>query len=339
MSTSLVSDFFVPEVALEYARQAFVTSMDFFNQAFASGEGAVVSVVDPEALTEGGQFIQTPILKRISSLVSRRDLTSVAGITGLKLEGTQGRAALVNKKVGHVEYTPDAEWLSKLQPGQISQEVGQQAGEESASAIQSSVLNAISGAIDAVAASAHTHSVWAAAVRTNLSPSLLQAGRMLLGDFLSRIGLWVLRSESFSDLFLDAIGRSYDAVGGMALRGDPATNTLGKPFAMLDNAILTTADAGFDKYHTLGLGAGVAKVRIVRPLTFYPEVQYINTEQVTRHIRADFDYMVEIPNFAFDASTPNPTDANLADSTKWTPVYGSHKEFAAVKITHNYSGN
>lgn len=341
MSTTLISDLYTPTVALEYARQAFSTSLELMGNAMGPGQEAPIQLVNPGDLTNGGVYLDSPVYTRISSLVTKRDRTSVAGITGLKLAGVNEKGVLMSKKVGHVEYTPDAEFLSKARPGDISREVGLQAGEAAAAQIQSSVINALIGALAAMTTTAHTSTIWAAGARTNLTPSALVGALQLMGDFQSKIKHWLMRSEGSTDLFSDAIGRGYQGVGDQALQGDRSRNTLGRGFSVVDDAILTVADAGFDKYITIGLGQMSVRVMIVRPLFFYEEVQYVNTEQVTRHIRADFDFLIQIPGFEYDSATAgaNPTDTVLSTSTSWLPRYTSAKEVPIVNIIHNYSGN
>ncbi len=338
MATTLLSDLYTPTVAMEYARQSFSTSLELFNNAM--GGNNPIEIVNPGDFAEGGVAIDVPVFKRIASLITRRDLTSVGAITGLKLDGTNDQGVLCSKKVGHVEYATDAEWLSKAKKGDISREVGIQAGEGAMAVIQSAVISALIGAVGAMTSSLHTSTVWATGARTNLSPSVLVGGLQLMGDFQQKIIHWLMRSESQTDLFVDAIGRSYDAVGGAALQGDRARNTIGRGFSIVDDSNLTVADGGFDKYLTLGLGKGAIRVIIARPLMFYDELQYVNTEQVTRHIRGDFDFLLQVPGFKFDASgQANPSDATLATTGNWTPNYSSHKEVGIVKIVHNYSGN
>ena len=76
---------------------------------------------------------------------------------------------------------------------------------------------------------------------------------------------------------------------------------------------------------------------ITRPLFFYPEVQYVNTETVTRHIRGDFDFLVQIPGFGYNSANggANPSTTVLATANSWTPNYAYAKEVQIVSATHN----
>ena len=338
---TLPADLFIPEVCFEYARQAFTTSLEMLQNLMGPSLDNPIQLVTPGDAAEGGQYVQQPVFKRIASLITKRDLTSFAAVDGLKLEGVNDQGVLISKKVGPVFYTPDAEYISKASPGQISAEFGKQAGENAVSQLQTSIINAIIGALSAMTQTAHTSTSWATDARTNLSPTVLTNALYLMGDFSGKIKHWVMRSESERDLFTDAQGRSYAGVGNLALAGNRNTNDLGLGHSVIDNAILTVADSGFDKYITVGLGPVAVRVFITRPLFFYPEVQYVNTEVVSRHMRGDMDYIIQIPGFAYVNGTggANPTDAVLSTTSSWTPNYSSHKEVLMVNAVHNYSGN
>ena len=340
---TLPGDLFVPEVALQYARQAFTSSLELIQNVFSSDPNSPIQIVNPGALTEGGQYLQAPTFKRISSLVSRRDLTSFAANDLLKLTGVNDIGVLVNCKVGPLGYTPDAEYLSKASPGDISAEIGKQAGEQSLYQMQTMVISAVMGALSAMTQTLHTLNVYTlnsgAGAKNLLTPGVLTRTLALMGDMQAKIRHWLMHSQVEVDMFTDAQGRSFTGVGDVALAGNRNTNTLGRGHSVVDDANLAVAGTGsnYTTYTSLGFGTACAKIFITRPLFFYPEVQYVNTETVTRHIRGDFDFLIQIPGFGYTSSNggANPSATVLGTTNSWTPNYTSAKEVQIVSVTHN----
>lgn len=347
MAVTNPSDLFIPEVCLDYSRQAFTQSLQLYNGLMGpAGRGAPIEIVDEPMFDVQGQYIQRPVFKRIGSgLVARRDVTSNSTVTPVNLTGDNDIGVKINRRIGPVDVTKDAARLSKATPEEISAEIGKQAGEELALNVQTSVINALVGIVGGVTASANTYTAWSATSRTNLSPSVLNATLNLMGDYREtfRKGAKILtRSECVLDLANDGIGRSYTNVGDRALQGVLGVNTLGmgEP-VVVDAAPLTVPDAGFDKYYTLLLGAGAMQIYFPLPLTIYPLFQILDQEQVLDRWRADFDFALSTNGAKWDVSNggANPTDASLATTTNWDATFTRHQEVKILQAIHNYSGN
>jgi hypothetical protein len=345
MAVTIPTDLFIPEVATEYSRQAFVQSLEAYGLMGSAGSGAPIEMMNDPVFNVEGQYIQRPVFKRMgSSLVTRRDLTSTSAVTPLELLGDNEIGVKVHRKIGPVDITVDAARLSRATPEEISAELGKQFGEELALNAQETFLNALNGIADGMTSTAHTSTVWAAAIRTNLSPDVINGGLNKMGDkreAFRRGARMILRSESVQDLFVDSMGRSYDAVGGQSLNNGTLANSLGIPPVTVDSAALTVTDAGFDKYITLLVGPGALQVWWTLPMTIYPMFQVIDTEQVINRWRADADFAIGTHGAKYDTANGgvNPTDGTLATGSNWDPVYSNHREVPIVKIVHNYSGN
>lgn len=345
MSVTNPSDLFIPEVCNEYARQAFMTSLEFMNLC-VGGDNAPVQIMNDPVFAMEGQYLQRPVFKRMSDPVARRDITSNSSLTPGKLNGTNEIAVKVHRRLGPTDVSLDTARLTKANADQISQEIGQQYGEYLAANFQHTMIAAALGIIGGMTSTVHTSTVWAAAARTNLSPDLLNTGLQLMADQRDRFvreAVIVTRSESMKDLFTDAIGRPLPDVGGRAIgSGAMNTNTFGMPYAMVDDSLLTTADDGFDKYTTLLLGKGFMQVWFTLPLTMYPVFgPILDQEQVIIRIRGDADMAIGTHGAQYDTANggANPSDATIATVTNWDPVYSSHKEVRGVSLVHNYSGN
>lgn len=342
MAVTTASDLFVPEVANRYMRQAFVQKLALFEKFMGPGAELPIQIVNDPVFAIEGEYLKTPAFKRISSLVTRRDLTSVASVTPLELTGTTEQGVKLSRKIGPVDISRDAALFSRATGDEIMAEIGRQAGEQLAVNLQTSTLATLRGITAGMTTTAHTLSVWDAAARTNMSASLLSRGKALLGDNRGDIKYGIMHSDVWHDLFLEAQGKGYDMVGGRALGGAEGTNHLGLDLGNVDDTYLTTADAGYDKYHTLLMGSGVIKVQFIRPLMVYPIFQTIDTEQVIDRWRADADYAINnAAGMTWDSGNigANPTDANLAAAGSWDAVYTSHKEVKLVELVSNSSLN
>lgn len=346
MAITNASDLFVPQVAMRYARQQFVQSIELLSKMMGPSDMSPIQICNDPVWSSEGQTMERPLFARIgASLVTRRDITSNASVTPVKMTGVDETAVKLNRKIGPVDVSVDATRLSRATPEEFSMELGKQAGEEIALNMQTSIIAASMGAIAAMTATAHTSTVWAAGVRTNLSPSVLNGGLNLEGDFRERFrrtATMLFHSSVLQDLAGDAIGRGYQGVGDQALRGALMTNTLGMDWAMVDdNTYLHTTGGGFDHFYTLLLAAGFAQLWFTLPITIYPILQVLDQQQVVHRWRADFDFALGFHGMQYNvgAGGNNPTDGSLNSSANWTPVYSNHKEVKAVEIVHNYSGS
>lgn len=337
MADTLASDLFIPEVAQSYARQAFSESLGMMR--FVGGPGSPIEMIGDPVFAQEGQYLERPVFKRIASLGTRRDLTSVSTATDLELTGGNEKAVKVHKKLGPVSYSLDAERVSRAAPGNISMEVGKQFGEFAGQLVRDTLLNAVRGAIAAMTSTLHTVDVWNASARTNLSTALLNRLRYTMSDKSKAGWVTIMRPEAGRDLIDELIGRGTN-LGDAAVLDGILQRQLGMSIEEVAAAALTTADAGFDKAHTLLLGPGAVQIGFSLPLTIYPEFQDISKEQVLMRARADFDYWVGIRGMAYNsgAGGANPTDATLLSSANWSVVYSDAREVNLAEGVHNAAG-
>lgn len=338
--TSLPSDFTpIPQVMLPYMQQAFVArSLAAGAVVGGVGSGAAFEQVGDMGVAAGGQYVEGPIFKRTLS-GNRRDITSVSALTADKVEGANNKGVVLSRRTNLVAFS-EATNLAGLSNEAISAVLATELGEVVFDTLLTTLIKACIGAIEAVSTT-HVKTVWNASTRTNLSPTVLDSGRAILGDRRSVVTNLIARSESMLDMRTDAIGRSFDSVGGVALRGGEGTNLLGINRVMeRDEAGLTVADAGYDKYISLLLSSGFLQFGFARS----PVVEFdrdITLENKRTLWRADWDIVIRIPSMAYDSADggANPTDTALATSTNWIDNTTSHKEVGGIEIVHNYSGN
>jgi hypothetical protein len=339
-AVTLPSDLVIPELAGAYLGAEFVKSLAAWQNLMGPGDDMPIKSVNFGFQQRGGEYIQQPVFSQISGLVSRRDVTSAAAIDTLKIVAVNERGVILRGKIGPVSFTPDASGIAGIAPGSIEREIGNQGAAQLAEHVQSAILYALRSAIANMTTDAHTHSVWATGTRTNLSTALLAAGRAKMADRADKIKAWIMRSESHYDLFTNNLAYGVDNIAGVVARGGPLA-TLGLPYHVVDHAGLTAADSGYDKYYTIGIGAGAVEVE-VQAIRFYPAQLILDKETVEIQVRGDFDFALRVKGMQYDSTNggANPAVATtLATESNWDPVYGDHREVPAILIEHNYSGN
>jgi hypothetical protein len=347
MAVTLPSDFFLPQLALQYMRQGFYESLQPMQRLVSQTDMKAPICLVNDPTMEVSQYVQGPTFARMGTgSVSLRDITSNSAPPPIKITAVNDIGVKCHRKAGPFEWTLDAARLAGLgnddmtRAAAVTQEIATQVGEYLGLNVQRSLIAALRGMVEGMTAAAHTSTVWANNSRTNISPGLLNAGLNLMGDARDSITHWLFRSETLQDLYSDAIGRSYSNVGDRALMGNQDTNTLGRVRAITDDPNLIATPGGFNKYFTIGMGAQQVYLYFTQPLTMYAPYVATDRETVTIRLRWDFDFEIRGRGLAWNtgAGGANPTDAALVTSSNWTPTYTTHKEVRLVELVHNYSG-
>lgn len=336
MAETTQTDLLIPEVCANYSRQAFVEVLDLLQWIGAPGSGAPIELMNDPVFASEGEYFRMPVFKRITSLGSRRDLTSVSTVTNLELTGGDEKAVKVNKKLGPVAYSLDAGRMTRASAEEISAEIGKQFGEYTGLMLRDSLISAIRGAVAAMTSTLHTKDVWSATVRTNMTRSLVNAIKSLFGDSREKMKYCLMRSESMQDLVDEYLSAGVTGIADVATRDGIVMQTLGLALSMCDSSVLTTADAGFDKARAIVMGPGAVRCGFSTPLTVYPPYLDTSTEQVLVRARADVDYWIGIRGMGWN-STANPTDSTLSTSGSWSVVYSDAREVLLGELIHNAS--
>ena len=121
-----------------------------------------------------------------------------------------------------------------------------------------------------------------------------------------------------------------------------AVATLNKPYEVVDSAALTVADGGFDKYYSIGMGAGAVFLDVLSaPIVAPPQI--VNNAEVPYMVtRVDMDFAIAIKGVAWDSANggANPAVATtLATTSNWDPTYDDHRQVKLVVAEHNASTN
>lgn len=337
---TLPSDLFIPEACQEYMGYEFYSSLgvlDSLTSLGPLGDRAPIRVKGFDVLRAGGQFVDSPVFKPISGLVTRRNYASGGdAVDTLKLESRNDRGVALRCKIGPVALTRDAGIISKANQGMLEQEIARQAARAIREYVQDAVILAWRTVVRDMTSTLHSLDVWNASSRTNLSTALLQRLNQTMADRQDAITGYLMRSDAHYDLFAEQDGK------GVSL--DPATTgdirTLKRAWAMVDNSYLTTADAGFNKTHILAGGEGGIELEFTNLIMFPPEIR-LDQESVNIILRGDCDFNLRVPGFAFSNSIANPvvgtSSSQLGHADSWAPTYSDHRECKLAELTCNSS--
>lgn len=337
----------LPQIYLVHARQAFVArSLELLGRMIGQGSylpettsGGVgmpfIQINDP-IFANGGQFIDRATFVR-SLNINRRDITSNAGIIENKITGINNKGVVMNRRSDLMAFTDDV-YIQGFSAEEISQELGKQAGEQVADDLCSTIIATLIGAVEAFTTTTHISTVWSDTVPVNLSPSLIDKGRFVLGDRYDALTHVLVHSAAHQDMRTDATQRSYTGVGNLALAGVDTTNYQGLIPTKRDDTLLVTTEAHHNLVKTFLLGAQVLEFGFYRPVTM-ETIRAINRETKTTQARWDYDLWVRCTARAYNDSAggANPSNTTLSSSSNWTDSTSSHKELAAVELQHNAS--
>jgi hypothetical protein len=264
-----------------------------------------------------GQYEQESFFKAIgSTLVSRRDPTSTADATALKLVQGELVGVKINRKIGPVDVTNDAFRKIQLPSDQFSLVLGRQTGPEVQVDYANTAITAIAAALRGQA-SLVTDKVTGDGAKT-LRHTYLANALAKFGDKASMIVAWVMHSKVYYDLLAQAILDNVFNVAGVAVAN--GTNlSLGRPVIITDSASLYEASASSNtSYITLGLTADAVVIEESEEREIASRL-ITGKENLYQEIQGEHAFNLRVKGFAWDRTNgqANPTNAAIGTSTNW----------------------
>jgi len=292
-------------------------------RAFDAASAGAIRIVSAR---KRGNYEQESFLKKVSALVTRRDITSVSAATDTGLVTDELVRVKINRKIGPVAETLDAWRKIGQDPATMSFLLGQQAAPDIQADYLNSAIRAVRAAITAVTALNFDGTAGV------LSFASLIAGLALFGDKATSIVCWLMHSKPFFDLFSDGITNyKIDTVGGfMLVTGTPVS--LGRPIVVTDSAALITTGSP-NQYHTLGLVADAVTVTESEERVIESDL-VTGLENLVMRVQGEYAFNVGVKGAQWDmtAGGVNPTDAALVTSTNWDKVATDNKSCAGIRI-------
>lgn len=336
MATGKASDFKVYQDQFRGGViETLTQSSNVFNQA--SNGALMLSTV-----SHRGDYAYESFLKNISSLVSRRDATSVSDATSLKLEMEEFISVKLNRMVGPVDQTLDA--FRKVRMNADSDEaLSFLIGTQVAKSMEVEMVNTLLRSIRAALAnqSGATYTVPSSGTITS---GALNNGMAKMGDAFNRIVAWVMHSAVYFDLVGHQISptNNGDNIAGIVVQGGtPAT--FGKPVIVTDSTALIVDESASsvstpdNVYHTLGLVAGAGMIENSEEEAMEFDLVTGKNNLIAR-LQGEYAYNVGVKGFKWNTATgANPLDTALGTGSNWQTAFASDKDRAGVVIRSRVS--
>lgn len=295
---------------------------DAFN---AASQGCIVM----SQVSRKGDYSQAAFFKNTSGLVTRRDLTSVSGVTDLAVQQDELVSVKINRKIGPVAQTLDA--FKKIQAQAGPEQMDFLLGTQVAKDMQVDQLNA---GIRACRAALNNQSDVKYTVPSSGTITTLSLVDALakFGDAANRVGLWVMHSKVFFNLVKEQIVANIYGVAGAAV-ASATPITLNRPVLVVDSPALavTSGSPAVTDYFTLGLVPGAINVEDSETTTIVRD-EVTGLEQLVIRLQGEFAYNVGVKGFKWDIANggANPNDTALGTGTNWDAAMSSYKDFAGV---------
>jgi len=298
-------------------------------EAFNAASQNAVRLVTRSIL---GDYERESFLKSTASLISRRDITAVTGVTDNKLSAGELIGVKVNRRLGPVTQSRDAFRKIGVSPEEFSFMLGQQSGP----AIAIDYINLAVGAVRAAITNqgaALQHDATADTLKT-LNHTAMVGGMSKFGDRAARIVCWVMHSKNYFDLMAQQIAdKLYEVAGATVYAGTIAT--FGKPVVVLDSPNLFTTGSSATTYDVLGLVENSVEVAeseerdiISQPVT--------GLENLVDRIQGEYAFNLRVKGCAYDTTQGfNPLDATLLTAATWIKSVADNKEMPGVRVTTN----
>jgi hypothetical protein len=280
-----------------------------------------------------GEFEKESFFKAISSsLITRRDLTSVSGVTDQKLEQGEIVRVKVNRKIGPVAQTLNSFEKIGEDPQTFSYILGKQTGERLAIDYINVGLAALVGAIGNVAALVYDGTGDTPATMNHLK---FVRGMRKFGDKAERIRAWVMHSTQWFDLMENAIADKLFEVAGVTIYAG-TTATFNRPTIVLDSPSLINTTPTPDAYYVLGLTENACVIEESEQRNIVSQV-VTGLEQLVIRIQGEYAFNIGLKGYSWDVTNggSNPTDTALATGSNWDQWVADVKATAGVMMKVN----
>lgn len=283
-----------------------------------------------------GDYSKAAFFKDVSSLVSRRDTTSVAAATDLALTQDEVISVKLNRKVGPVAQTLDAIKKAGLSEAEASRAFGQLAGERKIRDMVDAAIRSVGAAIQATSAMVSDVSV-TTGTRIPASPGRLNTALSKMGDSAQDVVCWVTHSRPHFDVVEGLLSGATTGLADVATIYGGIPGWLGRPAIVTDSAYLTFTDI-YVKYRILGLVKDAVVVTESEEESFATEI-VTGLENLARRWQSEFAFNVECKGYKWDVTNggANPADAALETTTNWDKVATSNKHTPGVCLIVNAS--
>lgn len=297
-------------------------------QEAATFNAASVGTINLTTLRHKGDYIKESFFQELTSLISRRDTTSVASVADQKLTEEEDVKIKLNRKIGPVAQTVDSFIKIASDPGEMSFILGQQWGK----AILIDYLNEAVAA--AVAAFSQTYAV--AATGGTVNHGNLVASMSRMGDAGKNVRAFLMHSKSYYDLMGQSISDKITDVAGVTINNGTVAS-LGRPVIVADVPALEMVDAGgvgINHYNIVALTNNAITVDESEDRRIVSDV-ITGLENLVLRYQGEYAFSLGMKGYAWNLATGgnNPTSAALATAGNWTKIVTDNKSTGGVVLT------
>lgn len=272
-----------------------------------------------------GDYAYNSYFNRLSSLVSRRDITSVSAQTDTALTQDEIVSVKLNRKYNTVGQTADAWRKVAENPQEMSFILGQICA---ADKLQEMINQALTCLRVAGANQSNLYADVTSETTATMTATNLLTGLKKMGDKMGNIKMLVMHSKVYSDLMAQAISdKVYNEAGVVVYGGVPGT--FGRPVFVTDCTGLVDGT----NYYTLGIveGGAVITESESEPILFE---RVSGLENIVYRFQGEYAYNLELKGYKWDVSNGgnNPADATLQTASNWDLSVTSYKNAAGIVI-------
>ncbi len=299
--------------------ESIVQNTNAFN---AASMGAITLV----SRDHRGDYRKESFIKDISSLITRRDNTSVAAATDLAVTQGEQVKVKVSRKIGPIAQTLDAWRKISRDAHEMSFLIGQMVGQKKVQDYLNTILKAAVPAIKAVTSNLNDYSATGTINHTQLVNGLAK-----LGDQAARIKVWVMHSKAYFDLVGQALTDKIVNVADVVIyQGTVAT--MGRPTIVTDAAALLTTGTP-NKYTTLGLVDQAISVEESEQEEIESAI-ITGLENLVFRIQGEHSFTIGLRGFTWDVTNggANPDDTAIATATNWDQAATAAKDLLGVAV-------
>ena len=279
-----------------------------------------------------GHYENESFFKSISTLVSRRDITSVSAATDAAL--TQGELVRVklNRKIGPVAQTLDAFRKISLDPAEMSFILGQQTGKAIALDYLNTALTALDAALAGVSAVNYDATANSNPDRTTLDHTNLVRTMAKFGDASNRLVAWVMHSKPFFDLMEASVADKIFQVANVTIYSGTVA-TFGRPVIVTDSSAMLTTTSSGTVYHIHGLTENAVVVEESEDRQIASDL-ITGLENLVMRIQGEYAFNLGIKGFAWDSAngSSNPSASAVGTSSNWDKAVTDNKQLAGVRL-------
>lgn len=298
--------------------------------AFNAASANAIRLVQRDLI---GNYNKESFFKTISSMITRRDLTSVSTVADTAMTQDELIGVKVNRRIGPIAQAIGA--LQKIGSSQseMSFILGKMIGEEKVKDLLNTSVMAAQAALVGQSALVYDNTAQAT---TTLNHLALVKGLAKFGDAANRIGCWVMHSKPYFDLMGQSITDKITNVADVVIYNGTVA-TLGKPVVVTDAASLWdvqgSGSAGDDIYSVLGLTVDGVVAAESEEEQIVSEV-VTGLAQLVFRVQGEYCFNLNIKGFKWDTNNggSNPTDTALGTSTNWDKAVTSDKDLAGILI-------